>query len=109
MRPAGIPPTGASPNATSWEFAGEREDFATALRFSKRYAVTVDSSGVATSHRRARYGQVRQILPYAGRRWVFATGRRGVIKGQLPAHFRLIINRVEMATGVQGRALVPDS
>ena len=51
------------------------------------YGVTVDSSGVATSPRRARYGQVRQILPYAGRRWVFATGRRGVINGRLPAHF----------------------
>jgi len=26
-------------------------------------------------------------MPYAGRRWVFATGRRGVVNGRLPAHF----------------------
>jgi hypothetical protein len=31
-----------------------------------------------------------------------------VVKGLLPAHFRLIINRVEMATPVQGTALLPD-
>ena len=48
---------------------------------------------------------MREILAHAGRRWVSATGRRGVIKGRLPAHFRLIFNRVEMATRVQGTAL----
>ena len=42
-----------------------------------------------TSHRRARYGQVRQILAQANRRWVSATGRRSAIKGRLPAHFLL--------------------
>lgn len=68
---------------------------------SKHYDVRVDQAGVATSHRRARYGQVRQIVAHAGRRWVSATGRRSAIKGRLPAHFRLIINRLEMATRVQ--------
>lgn len=88
-----------------WQASSQSADWPPSFSYRGRIGFTFVTAHVFASPVRQPHFCDSRSFGYMSNRqftWVSATGRCSAIKGRLPAHFRLIFNRVEMVTCVQG-------